>query len=115
PSPPRALDALAPASVALEKQEALDVAPAVAAKVVERAHHLDFLRGSMMLLGVVVHASHADYDLGSYEPIRFLSGSFRMACFFIISGYFSAAMLARYPAGDFLRRRLLALGVPALV
>ncbi|MEO8179932.1 MAG: acyltransferase family protein [Deltaproteobacteria bacterium] len=83
--------------------------------MVERVHHLDFLRASMMLLGVVVHASHADYDLGRYEPIRFLSASFRMACFFIISGYFSAAMLERYPAGDFLRRRLLALGVPTAV
>jgi len=68
-----------------------------------------------MILGVFVHASHADYDLGSYEPIRFLSGSFRMGCFFIISGYFSAAMLGRYAVGDFLRRRLLALGLPALV
>ena len=116
---PRELDAvldgrpgLAPDSaVARTKQEV----PGVAPKVIERAHHLDFLRASMMILGVFVHASHADYDLGSYEAIRFLSGSFRMACFFIISGYFSAAMLDRYAAGGFLRRRLLALGVPALV
>jgi len=79
-----------------------------------RVHHLDFLRASMMILGVFVHASHADYDLGDYQAIRFFSGSFRMACFFLISGYFSAAMLARYSDGQYLRRRLLSLGVPAL-
>jgi glucan biosynthesis protein C len=84
------------------------------AKLAERAHHLDFLRASMMILGVFVHASHADYDLGRYQAVRFVSGSFRMACFFLISGYFSAAMLDRYTVRDFLRRRLLALGVPAL-
>ena len=86
----------------------------VARKAAERVHHLDFLRASMMILGVFVHASHADYDLGSYQAIRFLSGSFRMACFFLISGYFSAAMLERYTDRQFLRRRLLALGVPAV-
>lgn len=53
-----------------------------------RLHHLDFLRASMMVLGVLVHASHADFDNGEYEIIRFLSGSFRMACFFIIAGFF---------------------------
>lgn len=83
-------------------------------KAAGRVHHLDFLRASMMILGVFVHASHADYDLGDYEGIRFFSGSFRMACFFLISGYFSAAMLERYSDGQYLRRRLLSLGVPAL-
>jgi glucan biosynthesis protein C len=85
-----------------------------APKPAERVHHLDFLRASMMILGVFVHASHADYDLGRYQAIRFVSGSFRMACFFLISGYFSAAMLDRYTDREFLRRRLLALGVPAV-
>lgn len=119
PCSPRELDPLPegrpapdlPPTVAQEKQGAPEISP----KVAERAHHLDFLRASMMILGVFVHASHADYDQGSYEPLRFLSGSFRMACFFIISGYFSAAMLERYTLGDFLRRRLLALGLPAAV
>jgi len=81
---------------------------------VERVHHLDFLRASMMLFGVFVHASHADYDLGRYELVRFASGSFRMACFFLISGYFCAVMLRRYTLRQFLRRRVLALGVPAV-
>src|SRR6187431_1732779 len=80
----------------------------------QRLHHLDFTRGAMMLLGVLVHASHADYDLGRYEWLRFFSGSFRMACFFIISGYFAPALLERYGTRAFLERRLITLGVPAL-
>ena len=43
------------------------------AKSGERLHYLDFTRGVMMLLGVFVHASHADYDLGRYDWIRFFS------------------------------------------
>ncbi|HEU4577020.1 MAG TPA: acyltransferase family protein [Polyangiaceae bacterium] len=102
-----------PAAAAAERSLA---APArtLERKLAGRVHHLDFLRASMMILGVFVHASHADYDLGDYEGIRFFSGSFRMACFFLISGYFSAAMLERYSGGQYLRRRLLSLGVPAL-
>jgi glucans biosynthesis protein C len=80
----------------------------------QRLHYLDFTRGAMMLLGVLVHASHADYDLGRYEWLRFFSGSFRMACFFIISGYFAPALLERYGTRAFLKRRLITLGVPAL-
>jgi glucan biosynthesis protein C len=79
-----------------------------------RLHHLDFLRASLMFLGVLVHASHADYDLGTFEPVRFLSGSFRMACFFLISGYFAPSLLERYGASQFLRKRLLLLAVPAV-
>jgi glucan biosynthesis protein C len=80
----------------------------------QRLHYLDFTRGMMMLLGVVVHASHADYDLGRYEWLRFFSGSFRMACFFVISGYFAPMLLERYGTRSFLGKRLVALGVPAL-
>jgi peptidoglycan/LPS O-acetylase OafA/YrhL len=80
----------------------------------QRLHYLDFTRGMMMLLGVVVHASHADYDLGRYEALRFFSGSFRMACFFVISGYFAPMLLERLGTRVFLWKRLVALGVPAL-
>lgn len=67
-----------------------------------------------MFLGVLVHASHADFDLGEYELIRFLSGSFRMPCFFIIAGFFSVMVMEKMPLGSFLRKRSLMLGVPAL-
>src|SRR5688572_18745518 len=80
----------------------------------QRLHYLDFTRGVMMLLGVVVHASHADYDLGRYEWLRFFSGSFRMACFFVISGYFAPMLLERQGTRAFLSKRLVMLGVPAL-
>lgn len=83
-------------------------------KASERLHHLDFMRASMMLLGVLVHASHADYDLGNYEWLRFFSGSFRMACFFMISGYFAPVLLERYGGRQFMQKRLLVLGVPAV-
>jgi len=79
-----------------------------------RLHHLDFLRAAMMFLGVLVHASHADYDLGDFELVRFLSGSFRMPCFFIIAGFFSLLVLEKKGVSDFLRKRLVMLGVPAL-
>src|SRR4051812_7884726 len=73
-----------------EQRPALTHAETTPARTLEqkaagRVHHLDFLRASMMILGVFVHASHADYDLGDYQAIRFFSGSFRMACFFLIS------------------------------
>lgn len=112
---PQAESELRPAAAATHAEGSL-TAPArtLEQKAAGRVHHLDFLRASMMILGVFVHASHADYDLGDYEGIRFFSGSFRMACFFLISGYFSAAMLERYSDGQYLRRRLLSLGVPAL-
>lgn len=80
-----------------------------------RLHHLDFLRAAMMFLGVVVHASHADFDLGDYEGIRFASGTFRMACFFIISGFFSVLVLEKSSWRDFLWKRTVMLGVPAVL
>ncbi|WP_323844144.1 acyltransferase family protein [Microbulbifer magnicolonia] len=79
-----------------------------------RLHHLDLLRASMMFLGVLVHASHADYDTGTFEIIRFMSDSFRMACFFIISGYFSAMIFARKDINNFYIKRLPLLFVPAV-
>lgn len=81
---------------------------------ISRLHHLDFLRASMMFLGVLVHASHADYGLGNYELIRFISGSFRMPCFFIIAGFFSVMVMDRAELSSFLKKRLIMLGVPAL-
>lgn len=82
--------------------------------MINRLHHLDFLRASMMFLGVLVHASHADYDLGDYDLIRFVSGSFRMPCFFIIAGYFSLLVMNKTPLSSFFQKRLVMLGIPAL-
>lgn len=79
-----------------------------------RFAHLDLLRGAMMSLGVLVHASHADYDLGRYEWVRFLSASFRMAAFFLVSGFFTVPAIGRY-GRTYVSRRWVILGVPALV
>ncbi|WP_308910193.1 acyltransferase family protein [Pseudokordiimonas caeni] len=80
----------------------------------QRQYYFDVLRGSMMLFGVFVHASLADQRSGELEWIRFLSGTFRMACFFMISGYFSAMVYGKRPGLPFVRQRLVLMLVPAL-
>lgn len=67
----------------------------------------------MMFLGVLVHATPADFDAGYFDSIRFASGTFRMACFFIISGFFSVMVLQKSPQISFLKKRMILLGVPA--
>ncbi|WCL53185.1 acyltransferase family protein [Gimibacter soli] len=79
----------------------------------QRQYYFDALRGSMMLFGVFVHASLADQRSGELEWIRFLSGTFRMACFFMISGYFSAMVYGKQPGLPFVRQRLVLMLVPA--
>jgi len=81
----------------------------------KRLFYLDFLRASMMFLGVLVHASHSDLDLGDYRIFRDISGLFRMACFYIISGYFSAMLFERYRLLNFIRKRVQVVFVPAIV
>ena len=76
-----------------------------------RYHHLDALRGILMLMGVFVHAS----TLGSskiYYTIGDVSGMFRMQAFFLIAGFFNALLLSRYDATTVLRKRLVSLAVP---
>lgn len=80
-----------------------------------RLYHLDFLRAFMLFLGVFYRSAHADAGTGEYDFVRDISGAFRMACFFIISGYFSALVLERRGDFSFLKGRVLMLGVPALV
>ena len=90
----------------------------------ERFHHIDALRGLLMVLGVVLHAaliymSGSDWvvsDPGQsavfgyvYEGIH----AFRMPAFFVISGLLTERML-RKGAGRFVRDRFVRLGVPLL-
>lgn len=77
----------------------------------ERLHHLDALRSFAILYGVLVHAA----TLGVPWPFGWIaevSGFFRMAAFFLVSGTLSAMLLERLGTGPFLRRRALALLVP---
>lgn len=79
-----------------------------------RLHYLDFLRASMLILGVAVHASLSDADGGELEPVRFFSELFRMGCFFILSGYFTTLIYHRFSKTDFYRKRLTLTLVPAI-
>ncbi|SHF22937.1 Acyltransferase family protein [Microbulbifer donghaiensis] len=67
-----------------------------------------------MFLGVLVHSSYADYGTESLDIIRFISDSFRMACFFVISGYFSAMIYEKQGTVNFYANRMPLLLIPAL-
>ena len=80
-----------------------------------RLYHLDFLRAFALFVGVFYRSAHADAGAGDYDFVRDASGAFRMACFFLISGYFSVALIERKGTWTFLKGRLVMLTVPALV
>ncbi|MBB5212226.1 acyltransferase family protein [Microbulbifer hydrolyticus] len=80
-----------------------------------RLYHLDFLRAFALFIGVFYRSAHADAGAGDYDFVRDASGAFRMACFFLISGYFSVALIERKGTLPFLKGRLVMLTVPALV
>ena len=77
----------------------------------DRLYHLDALRCFAMLFGVLVHANALQKP---FPAIGFASQHFRMALFFLISGFFVARVAERDGTGAMLRRRSLAIGVPLL-
>ncbi|WP_076784731.1 glucans biosynthesis protein MdoC [Parafrankia discariae] len=91
------------------KREAAPTAAAPTAGV--RYHHLDALRGVLMLIGVFVHVATLGDD-PVFDGIARASGLFRMETFFVVSGFLSAMLTAKYGSGLALRRRLAAVGVP---
>ncbi|GAB2522107.1 acyltransferase family protein [Microbulbifer agarilyticus] len=80
-----------------------------------RLYHLDFLRAFALFVGVFYRSAHADAGSGDFDFVREASGAFRMACFFLISGYFSVALIERKGTLPFLKSRVVMLTVPALV
>lgn len=66
-----------------------------------------------MFFGVAVHGATIDYspDL-LFESVRIASDHFRMATFFVISGYFTALVCQRMALLAYLRNRMLLLAVP---
>jgi peptidoglycan/LPS O-acetylase OafA/YrhL len=80
-----------------------------------RWHYLDVSRSALFFLGIVLHAAVlcAERD-SSYDNVFTVIHSFRMEAFFLIAGFFSAQSLARLSSGDFLKRRMIRLGVPFL-
>ncbi|KDE39245.1 Glucans biosynthesis protein C [Nitrincola lacisaponensis] len=76
-----------------------------------REHYLDNLRWIAMLLGVFVHTSKLD-NFGFLDQIAEVSNLFRMALFFLISGYLGALLLSKKSNLDFLKSRLANLTIP---
>ena len=69
-----------------------------------RFHHLDALRATAMLLGIVLHASLAytggpwivrDEGHGGFAAVFFAIHGFRMQLFFLLSGFFTALLWRR--------------------
>lgn len=77
----------------------------------ERLVYLDNLRSAAMLLGVFVHTATLE-NFGSAEIVSWLSDLFRMATFFLISGYLTAMLLSRRTASQYYRMRILTILVP---
>lgn len=76
-----------------------------------RLHYLDDLRSVCMLLGIFVHASILG-EFGSIKWFATVSDWFRMATFFLLSGFFSMLLLRSRTVGAYLQHRLQALVVP---
>lgn len=90
-----------------------------------RIGYLDSGRAILIVLGVPYHASLI-YHPAQFWPVHSAEVSaalgwfgdfihyFRMHAFFLISGFFASFQLARTPRGEWLRRRMVRLGVPLL-
>ncbi len=84
-----------------------------------RFHSLDALRGSMMLLGIVLHvaASYRVPPPSADWPVRDAQGtvffdhlimwihSFRMPAFFLVSGFFASLLIERKGLGEMFKNR----------
>jgi glucans biosynthesis protein C len=90
-----------------------------------RWHHLDALRGLLMILGIFLHAS-CIYAVNSHWLIHDVNSAsffnnlcafihhFRLPCFFIISGMLSAVVIQRKGRRHFFRSRSQRLVLPLL-
>ncbi len=69
-----------------------------------RIYHLDALRCFCMLFGLMVHGATIG-DTWVFEAIKAVSDHFRMAAFFLVSGFFTAMVASRSTIGTFLQNR----------
>lgn len=90
-----------------------------------RLEYLDVMRATLMMLGVVLHASqvynprHTWLVASPDAPAFFYYLShaitaFRMPAFFFLSGFFSMMLIVRHGPGPFMRARLMRLALPLL-
>lgn len=75
---------------------------------------MDALRGTLMLLGVFVHAGTLGEDR-LFDGIQYASSLFRMEGFFLISGFMSAMLVEKYGGRRTVLRRLWSVGLPFTV
>lgn len=80
----------------------------------QRLHYIDALRSFAMLFGLVVHTGTLS-DTRAFGIVSLASDHFRMATFFVISGFFTAMIGSRRSYGAFLAARAQALLVPLAV
>ncbi|GAA3978091.1 acyltransferase family protein [Allohahella marinimesophila] len=91
-----------------------------------RLFYLDAMRGSLMMLGVVLHSAQVYsptqqwliYSSDTSPVALFLVEvvhTFRMPAFFVVSGYFCLLTLRKYGVPLFLRLRLKRIVIPLLV
>jgi glucan biosynthesis protein C len=77
--------------------------------------HLHFVRAFLMCLGFLLHATLFCTAGGdAFQALFDLIHSFRMECFFVIAGFFSARTLGRKSPRVFLLRRCERLGIPLI-
>ena len=89
-----------------------------------RYNYLDFARGILMSIGIIIHTSYIfstyPWRISTGENIAFftylidLIHSFRMESFYVVSGFFSMMIIEKYSLNIFLKTRVLRLGVPML-
>ncbi|WP_321391023.1 acyltransferase family protein [uncultured Desulfuromusa sp.] len=87
-----------------------------------RYHYLDFARGLLMSLGVVIHSAqvyslepwrvHSEENSLMFNHIINIIHLFRMPSFYVISGFFAMMLYQRYSLKNFYLNRLIRLGVP---
>jgi glucans biosynthesis protein C len=76
-----------------------------------RLHYLDALRSCAMLLGLLVHAGTLAHEPVS-SAVNVVSEHFRMATFFVVSGFFAALLAQRRGPIAYVRARVAVLLVP---
>jgi glucan biosynthesis protein C len=79
-----------------------------------RLYYLDALRSFCMLFGILVHANTL-FAERPYPAIPVASGYFRMAAFFVVSGFFVALVASRSSTAAMIRKRSVTLLVPLVV
>lgn len=90
-----------------------------------RYHHMDFLRGALMIVGVLYHTARVAMpgdgwyistteNSNVYGWLVIFLGSFRMQTFFLISGFFAALLIDRLGSKSYLSKRLGRIAIPLI-